>query len=172
MLQLAVHWHSAHDPMLLVLQIMMEGEEEEGSDNIGGQSRDIGSLTGWQALANEVIAELGSGPQPASQQAMGSGRSMGDSEENMQVHVALHECMLCCSVQWLLPLQSCLCIPHTPQLATSELQVGQLHVCLLWDLYQRTWLLRGLSLSLLSTHLPVRIGSWLLGFAHLLSAGS
>ena len=72
----------------------MEGEEEEGSDNIGGQSRDVGSLTGWQALANEVIAELGSGPQPASQQAMGSGRSMGDSEENMQVHVALHECML------------------------------------------------------------------------------
>ena len=80
---------------------MMEGEEEEGSDNIGGQSHDIGSLTGWQALANEVIADLGSGPQPASQQAMGSGCSMRDSDEIMQVHVALHDCMVCWSVRWL-----------------------------------------------------------------------
>ena len=70
---------------------MMEGEEEEEvSDNIGGQSRDIGSLTGWQALANEVMAELGSGPQPASQQPLGSGRSLGDSDDNMQVHLSLH----------------------------------------------------------------------------------
>lgn len=76
---------------------MMEGEEEEGSDNIGGQSRDIGSLTGWQALANEVIAELGSGPQPASQQPLGSGRSMGDSDDNMQVHTSLHVCIVLCS---------------------------------------------------------------------------
>ena len=74
---------------------MMEGEEEEGSDNIGGQSRDIGSLTGWQALANEVIAELGSGPQPASQQPLGSGRSMGDSDDNMQVHCCCTHMLLC-----------------------------------------------------------------------------
>ena len=67
------------------MQIMMEGEEEEGSDNVGGQSRDMGSLTGWQALANEVIAELGSGPQPASQPALGSDHNLGDSEENLQV---------------------------------------------------------------------------------------
>ena len=81
---------------------MMEGEEEE--ESIGGQSRDIGSLTGWQALANEVMAELGSGPQPASQQALGSGASMGDSEDNMQVHLRLAACnlvepVLCSSYQ-------------------------------------------------------------------------
>ena len=78
-----------------LLQIMMEGEEEEGSANIGEQSRDIGSLTGWQALANEVIAELGSGPQPASQQPLGSGRSMGDSDDNMQVHCCCTHMLLC-----------------------------------------------------------------------------
>lgn len=64
---------------------MMEGEEEEASNNAAGQSRDMGSLTGWQALANEVIAELGSGPQPASQAALGSDHNLGDSEENLQV---------------------------------------------------------------------------------------
>ncbi|KAL3150567.1 hypothetical protein ABBQ32_000379 [Trebouxia sp. C0010 RCD-2024] len=69
----------------LANEIMMEGEEEEGNDDIGRQSRDIGSLTGWQALANEVIAELGSGPQPASQQALGSDHNMGNSDDNMQV---------------------------------------------------------------------------------------
>ena len=76
--------------LLFVLQIMMEDEEEAGNDDVGGQSRDIGSLTGWQALANEVIAELGSGPQPASQQPLGSGHSMGDSDDNMQVQMLLH----------------------------------------------------------------------------------
>lgn len=47
------------------LQVMMEGEEEEaeGDQLSRGQSRDMGSLTGWQALANEVMAELGSGRQ-------------------------------------------------------------------------------------------------------------
>ena len=70
----------------MIVQIMMEGEEEESAgDNIAGQSHDIGSLTGWQALANEVIAELGSGPQQPSQPVMGSDHNMGDSEENMQV---------------------------------------------------------------------------------------
>lgn len=78
--------------MLPAVQIMMEGEEEEGNDDIGRQSRDIGSLTGWQALANEVIAELGSGPQPASQQALGSDHNMGNSDDNMQVkHKVLHQ---------------------------------------------------------------------------------
>lgn len=43
----------------------MEGEEEEaeGDQLSRGQSHDMGSLTGWQALANEVMAELGSGRQ-------------------------------------------------------------------------------------------------------------
>ena len=61
---------------------MREGDDEEGGDNAMGQSRDIGSLTGWQALANEVIAELGSGPQP---QALGSVPNMGNSDDNLQV---------------------------------------------------------------------------------------
>lgn len=39
-----------------------EGAEAEAEDGLSrGQSRDMGSLTGWQALANEVMAELGSG---------------------------------------------------------------------------------------------------------------
>lgn len=83
---------TAEKSTFVSLQIMMEGEEEEGSDNIGGQSRDIGSLTGWQALANEVIAELGSGPQPPSQQALGSASNLGNSDDNMQVKgKALHQ---------------------------------------------------------------------------------
>ena len=70
-----------------LLQIMLEGEEEEeaaGAGGAGGQSqRDMGSLTGWQALANEVIAELGSGQQAStSQQAVDRG---DDDEEEMQV---------------------------------------------------------------------------------------
>ena len=66
----------------------MEGEEEEGQSagTVGaGQSRDMGSLTGWQALANEVIAELGSGPQPGSSQDQASAKGYEDEEEEMQV---------------------------------------------------------------------------------------
>lgn len=59
---------------------MMEGEEEEAE--AGGldreESRDMGSLTGWQALANEVMNELGSGRQAANPQP-------DDSEEPLQV---------------------------------------------------------------------------------------
>jgi hypothetical protein len=67
---------------------MMEGEEEEGQSagTVGaGQSRDMGSLTGWQALANEVIAELGSGPQPGASQDQPSAKGYEDEEEEMQV---------------------------------------------------------------------------------------
>lgn len=67
-------------------QIMMEGDEEAGGETNGaGQSRDMGSLTGWQALANEVIAELGSGPQPGPSQDQTSNRASEDEEEEMQV---------------------------------------------------------------------------------------
>ena len=69
---------------------MMEGEEEEGQSagTVGaGQSRDMGSLTGWQALANEVIAELGSGPQPGSSQDQASAKGYEDEEEEMQVAI-------------------------------------------------------------------------------------
>ena len=66
---------------------MMEGEEEDASAGTSGagQSRDMGSLTGWQALANEVIAELGSGPQPGPSQDHPSARGYEDEEEEMQV---------------------------------------------------------------------------------------
>lgn len=65
---------------------MMEGDEEAGGETSGaGQSRDMGSLTGWQALANEVIAELGSGPQPGPSQDQTSNRASEDEEEEMQV---------------------------------------------------------------------------------------
>ena len=69
---------------------MMEGDEEEegaGSNGVGGKSqRDMGSLTGWQALANEVIAELGSGPQPGASQEPAPERAFADDEEeDMQV---------------------------------------------------------------------------------------
>jgi hypothetical protein len=70
------------------VQIMMEGEEEEGQSagTVGaGQSRDMGSLTGWQALANEVMAELGSGPQPGASQDQASAKGYKDEEEEMQV---------------------------------------------------------------------------------------
>lgn len=67
---------------------MMEGEEEEGQSagTVGAnQSRDMGSLTGWQALANEVMAELGSGPQPGASQDQASVKGYEDEEEEMQV---------------------------------------------------------------------------------------
>lgn len=81
---------------------MMEGEEEEGQSagTVGaGQSRDMGSLTGWQALANEVIAELGSGPQHGSSQDQASAKGYEDEEEEMQVATITTagdiDCMFC-----------------------------------------------------------------------------
>ncbi len=65
---------------------MMEGDEEEAAEVSGaGQSHDMGSLTGWQALANEVMAELGSGPQPEPSQDQPFARAFDDDEEEMQV---------------------------------------------------------------------------------------
>lgn len=61
-------------------QVMMEGEEDEveAAGISREQSRDMGSLTGWQALANEVMAELGSGRQATNPLP-------DDSEEPLQV---------------------------------------------------------------------------------------
>ena len=76
----------------------MEGEEEEGQSvgTVGaGQSRDMGSLTGWQALANEVIAELGSGPQPGASQDQASPKGYEDEEEEMQVATINHQHCSC-----------------------------------------------------------------------------
>lgn len=70
---------------------MMEGEEEEEAEEAGlsrGQSRDMGSLTGWQALANEVMAELGSGRQVTNPMP-------DDSEEPLQAS-AVYSCNLTC----------------------------------------------------------------------------
>ena len=77
------------------MQVMMEAEEEEADD--AGESRDMGSLTGWQALANEVIAELGSGPQPGPSQSFAKG--VDDDEEEMQVGRCTGVEVMCVAVE-------------------------------------------------------------------------